>query len=622
VQHVLILLNLAEEEGAAPVTIAAAPELQALQASLQDWAKRHSSSSAVHAAEQGGAPADPSVFEIIDPADAAASVLVTATAAEQLAACLAPGPVMPTLLAALILHSTSAASAVQAASDSRPASEPVTLSVPAAVALSVAGLTAGRQADGTLRVSGETGPILGASVGTALLLGAHRAAVDGTSGAALVPGIWFTLDPATPGVTITPLPPLDFSRPLARVRLDDVVVRAIDGLTTQRVRDLAATLFAAEASGIAAWCSQTATEYARTRKQFGRLICEFQSIKHLCAYMHCRAERAAALAWDAARAGDEAPERHSAAAAAAVQALDDAVQNAKDCIQVLGGIGFTWEHDAHLYLRRALALRALLDAPLPAPVLAPADQEAPGANIGIGAWAVPAIRLHGTPEQQERFIGPTMNAEIRWCQLFSEPEAGSDLAGLRTRAVRVDGGWRLSGQKVWTSLARQADWAICLARTDPDVPKHQGLSYFLVDMHSDGIEIRPLREITGRSVFNEVFLDEVFVADDCLLGAPGDGWKVAMSTLATERETLAGDDILALRGVHPAVRKLLGVEARQSAAEAALTARGPDGAAITDEGQEFLLTRCLSIAGGTTQVLLNQVAERVLGLPRDPAPRT
>jgi alkylation response protein AidB-like acyl-CoA dehydrogenase len=175
---------------------------------------------------------------------------------------------------------------------------------------------------------------------------------------------------------------------------------------------------------------------------------------------------------------------------------------------------------------------------------------------------------------------------------------------------------------VWTSLAGRADWAICLARTDPDVPKHKGLSYFLVDMHSGGIEVRPLREITGRSLFNEVFLDDVFVADDCLLGAPGDGWKVAMSTLATERETIAGDDILALRGAHPAVRKLISVEQRQSAAEAALTALGPDGAAITDEGQEFLLTRCLSIAGGTTQVLLNQVAERVLGLPRDPAPRT
>jgi 3-oxochol-4-en-24-oyl-CoA dehydrogenase len=592
------------------VSIAAAPELQALQASLQDWAKRRSCLPAVRAAEQTGASADLSVFDIIDPADAAESVLVAATAAEQLAASLAPGQVMPTLLAALLLH-------------------PAEPAVPAAVALNADGLTAVRQPDGTFRVSGETGPVLGASADTALLLAARVAGTPAggstSAGTPADPGatIWFSLAPATPDVTVTPLVPLDFSRPLARVRVDDVAASPVDGLSTQRVRDLAATLFAAEASGIAAWCSQTATEYAKTRKQFGRLIAEFQSIKHLCAFMHCRAERAAALAWDAARAADDTPERHPAAAAVAVQALDDAVRNAKDCIQVLGGIGFTWEHDAHLYLRRALALRAVLargDDPPEAPAFG--GNPPPKPPGGIGAWAVPAIRLHGTAEQQGRFIGPTMRAEIVWCQLFSEPEAGSDLAGLHTRAIRVDGGWRLTGQKVWTSLAGRADWAICLARTDPDVPKHKGLSYFLVDMHSEGIEVRPLREITGRSLFNEVFLDDVFVADDCLLGAPGDGWKVAMSTLATERETIAGDDILALRGAHPAVRKLISVEQRQSAAEAALTALGPDGAAITDEGQEFLLTRCLSIAGGTTQVLLNQVAERVLGLPRDPAPRT
>jgi alkylation response protein AidB-like acyl-CoA dehydrogenase len=172
---------------------------------------------------------------------------------------------------------------------------------------------------------------------------------------------------------------------------------------------------------------------------------------------------------------------------------------------------------------------------------------------------------------------------------------------------------------VWTSLAREADWAICLARTEPaspDVPKHKGIGFFLADMHADGIDIRPLREITGRSVFNEVFLDDVFVPDECLVGAPGDGWRVAMTTLATERESIGGEDVLAARGVHPAVRKLLGVERRQAAAEAALAGLGPMGAVASPESEEFLLTRCLSIAGGTTQVLLNQVAERILGLPR------
>jgi 3-oxochol-4-en-24-oyl-CoA dehydrogenase len=276
----------------------------------------------------------------------------------------------------------------------------------------------------------------------------------------------------------------------------------------------------------------------------------------------------------------------------------------------------------------------------------PRDNTAP--YPGIGAWAGPAIENYGTPEQRDRFLGPTRRGEITWCQLFSEPEAGSDLAGLRTRAERADGGWRLTGQKVWTSLARQADRAIGLARTDPDVPKHQGLTYFLVDMHAPGIDIRPLREITGRTMFNEVFLDDVFVPDDCVLGAPGDGWRIAMSTLATERvaigsgqdeatETLlaaggadsiyaertglhvaTGLSIAALgeRGADPAIRKLIGTGHRQAVAETVLDLLGPDGAAESEASGEFLLTRCLSIAGGTTQILLNQVAERVLGLPR------
>jgi 3-oxochol-4-en-24-oyl-CoA dehydrogenase len=411
---------------------------------------------------------------------------------------------------------------------------------------------------------------------------------------------------------------------------------------------------------------------ARTRRQFGRPIGLFQAVKHLCAAMACRTERAAALAWDAARAADEAPAEHPlAAAAAAAMVLDDAVDNAKDCIQVLGGIGFTWEHDAHLYLRRALALRQLLGgsarwcartAGLAAVGarrhVRPAEpQTEAGPYLGIGAWAGPAIAAHGTAEQQERFTGPTMRAEITWCQLFSEPEAGSDLASLRTRAERADGGWRLTGQKVWTSLAREADWAICLARTDPDVPKHQGITFFLVNMRAPGIDIRPLREITGRALFNEVFLDDVFVPDDCVLGAPGDGWRIAMSTLATERVAMGGGPaldeaverllaagaaaspifaertgvhvsntmaiaLLELRPAHPAIRKLIGTEHRQAVAETFLELLGPDGAAEAGPAQaaiyEFLLTRCLSIAGGTTQILLNQVGERVLGLPREP----
>jgi len=294
-------------------------------------------------------------------------------------------------------------------------------------------------------------------------------------------------------------------------------------------------------------------------------------------------------------------------------------------------------------------------------------------DIGIGGWAIPAILSHGSQAQRDRFAGPTLRGEIAWCQLFSEPEAGSDLASVRTRAVRADGGWRLSGQKVWTSLAREADWAICLARTDPAAPKHRGLTYFLVDMHSPGIEIRPLREITGRAFFNEVFLDEVFVPDDCVVGECGDGWRIARSTLASERVAMGrgsalGDEVETLlaavgAGGHAAdpavaeqvgaavagglagslmdlraalaelagagdthqaaVRKLVGVAHRQSVAETALVLCGPDGAASDGPAAgavyAFLLSRCLSIAGGTSQILLSVVAERALGLPREQA---
>jgi alkylation response protein AidB-like acyl-CoA dehydrogenase len=271
----------------------------------------------------------------------------------------------------------------------------------------------------------------------------------------------------------------------------------------------------------------------------------------------------------------------------------------------------------------------------------------------------------------DRFARPTLRGEIVWCQLFSEPEAGSDLAGLRTRAERVAGGWRLTGQKVWTSLARQADWAICLARTDPNAPKHRGISYFLVDMRSAGIQIRPLREITGEAMFNEVFLDAVFVPDDQVVGAVNGGWALARTTLANERVAMGagsplgeaverlltgfgrGQDapgagervgglvarglaksLLDLRatlrqlagqnpGPESAVRKLVGVRHRQEVAEVALELAGAEGAVADGDSaalvHEFLLSRCLSIAGGTTQILMNLAGERLLGLPREPS---
>jgi alkylation response protein AidB-like acyl-CoA dehydrogenase len=284
------------------------------------------------------------------------------------------------------------------------------------------------------------------------------------------------------------------------------------------------------------------------REQFGVPIGSFQAIKHKCARLFARTELITAAAWDAAVAhGQDGEQFALAAAAAAVIAAPAAVDLALETVTLLGGIGYTWEHDVHLYWRRAMSLAALLGPPggwqrrlaglsastgrrhelrlddeseglrpwaartlAEAAPLPPAGQRrflaerglaaphyprpygigaGPAAQVVIaqefaradlaqpsttvGDWALPTILAHGTDEQRDAFVGPTLRGEIIWCQLFSEPGAGSDLASLRTRAVRMAGGWTLDGQKVWTSQARQADWAICLARTDPEAPKHK-----------------------------------------------------------------------------------------------------------------------------------------------------
>ena len=519
---------------------------------------------------------------------------------------------------------------------------------------------------------------------------------------------------------------------------------ALPSLSGDLVRRTAITFAAAEAAGLARWCLATAVEHAKVREQFGQRIGAFQAVKHLCAEMLETAESVTAVAWDVACASTGSEEQWAFAVdVAQAVALDGAVANAKTCIQVLGGIGFTYEHDAHLYLRRALSLRALLgeadaaalrltdravsgvrrqvdvdlegrdDAVRPAIrtrvediASAPADQRRAAlvesgylvphwpAPAGLGAdavsqividqelaragvtrpdiviagWALPTILEHGTDEQRERFVRPSLQGDLVWCQLFSEPGSGSDLASLRTRAEKVDGGWRLSGQKVWTSVAERADWGICLARTDPDVPQHKGISYFLVDMkRSRGIDVRPLREITGEALFNEVFLDDVFVPDDCLVASPGDGWRLARTTLANERVAMATSrlsksteravelacsrelsvaervrvghgvalatvcSLLGVRtvlrslegqgpGAESAVAKLLGVRNRQDGSELVVELQG--GAVVNPSEElradvwEMLNTRCLSIAGGTTQILRNVAGERILGLPR------
>jgi alkylation response protein AidB-like acyl-CoA dehydrogenase len=628
---------------------------------------------------------------------------------DEAAAAMVPGPVATTALATLVIDEKHAELLEALATGQRTAG----------VALS-ADL---RYDDG--RVSGTADYVLGADAAGVLLLPAGDQ--------------WLLVDAADDGVTVEPLKAADFSRPLARVLLDSAPAEALD-VSAQRVEDLAATVLAAEAAGVVRWTLQTATEYAKVREQFGKPIGSFQAIKHMCAEMLLRSEQIAVAAADAAAAVANSDERQLsiAAAVAASTAIEAAKANAKDCIQVLGGIGITFEHDAHLYLRRAYGtaqflggltrwlrrvaeltaegvrreLRIDLDsvadlqpeiasavaevAALPAEkqqvalaeagLLAPhwprpygreagpaeqllIDQEMAKAGVTrpdlvIGWWAAPTILEHGSPEQIERFVPPTLTGELFWCQLFSEPGAGSDLASLRMKAVRAEGGWKLTGQKVWTSRADWAQWGVCLARTDADAPKHKGITYFLVDMKSPGIEIRPLREITGDNLFNEVFFDDVFVPDEMVVGQVNDGWRLARTTLANERVAMAHGTALGnpmeelLRTVSefeldPAVadqlgelirsaqvgslldqriaqlilggqdpgpqasaRKLIGVRYRQALSEFRMELSDGAGVVENKEVHDFLNTRCLTIAGGTEQILLTLAGERLLGLPR------
>ncbi|HUO49516.1 MAG TPA: acyl-CoA dehydrogenase [Acidimicrobiales bacterium] len=690
-----------------------------------------------------------------------------AVVVEELGRAAAPGPVVTTMLAAAV-----AATAAPGEARSRVLRELADGSAPAAVALPGSGTLDGRLDDGgTLQVTGTLRPVLGVVPARLLLApvcvegGGSRspwaAETDApTAGAPTATAgrvRWCAVDLGASGVEVDPIDSFDPTRRVGTVRLASVAVPAdaqLPGVDALRVVDLALVVAAAECAGGARWCLEVGTQHAIERRQFGRPIGQFQAVKHRLADMLVSVEQVTALAWDAASAADGADTDVAAlrltAALAGSVVLDAYVECAKACIQILGGMGFTWEHDAHIHLRRSIALRQVLGgsaaprlgaaraalggsrralgtelpeeaealraelrplveqvaaagkgnrrkAMVEAGLLAPhwpkphgrdagpveqlvIDQEfaavdVPRPNLAVGAWALPTIIAHGTEAQQERFVLPTLLGDLVWCQLFSEPGAGSDLAALATRAERVEGGWVLNGQKVWTSVAQRADFGICLARTDPDAAKHAGITYFLVDMRTPGIEVRPLREITGDALFNEVFLTDVFVPDDCVVGDVNGGWRLARTTLANERVSMSSgmtfgwgiEAILGWLGARPAmaedpvtldrlgallaeaqslavlgqrttlrsvsgvepgpeasVRKLLGAEHEQRVQEFGLALLGPEGA--TTEGDAaiwsrgFLSTRCLTIAGGTSEVQRNVIAERLLGLPRDPEP--
>ncbi|BBA89585.1 acyl-CoA dehydrogenase [Mycobacterium pseudoshottsii] len=643
---------------------------------------------------------------------------------EELGRAVAPGPFVPTVIASAVL--------AKEGSD-----EQQTRLLPGLIDGTV---TAGIGLDGNVRVengvaSGDAGIVLGAGLAELLLVAAGDDVL--------------VLDRGRSGVSVEVPDNFDPTRRSGRVRLHEVKVSGQDLLSGARAAALARarTVLAAEAVGGAADCVDAAVAYAKVRQQFGRTIATFQAVKHHCANMLVAAESGIAAVWDAARAATEDEEQFQLiAAVAALLAFPAYARNAELNIQVHGGIGFTWEHDAHLHLRRALVDAALLGAEVPArdvfertaagatrenSLELPAEAEELRTQIradaveiaaldkaaqldklietgyvmphwpkpwgraadaveqlvikeefrkaaikrpdySITGWVILTLIQHGTAWQIERFVEKALRQEEIWCQLFSEPEAGSDAASVKTRATRVDGGWKINGQKVWTSGAQYCARGLATVRTDPDVPKHAGITTVIIDMKSPGVEVRPLRQITGGSEFNEVFFNDVFVPDEDVVGTPNSGWTVARATLGNERVSIGGSggyyEGLAAKLVKLAqngVDRLAGAEIRVGyflaedhalrllnlrRAARSVEGAGPgpegnvtklklaehmvEGAAISAAllGPEIALldgpgavigrmvmgARGMAIAGGTSEVTRNQIAERILGMPRDP----
>ena len=548
------------------------------------------------------------------------------------------------------------------------------------------------------------------------------------------------------GVSVEVPPNLDPTRRSGRLTLEGAAATVIAGGRAALV-DNARLILAAEATGVSRQCTEMAADYARNRLQFGRVIGTYQAVKHHCANMSVETELSTAAVWDAARsAADGGPAFALNSAVAAALAVPAADLCANLSTQVHGGIGFTWEHDAHLYLRRASAIEAFLDADETAAAITDLvrqgvkrprsvdlppeaeafrtevrqflgtlkgldeaatrtamidsgyavpnwpkpwgrdagaieqlviEQEFAAAGVskpgyGITGWVILTLVQHATDDQVARWVRPALNQELIWCQLFSEPDAGSDAAGIKTKATRVDGGWLVNGQKVWTSGAHLAAFGLATVRTDPDAPKHNGITCMVIDMKAKGVTVRPLKQVTGGADFNEVFFDDVLVPDDDVVGPIDGGWTVARATLGNESVSIGGGqggmsmpgealigpfdahpdrlvggaarvgryvsrnnamDALNLRSAHRAVAgggpgpegaitKLVLSENGHEAAAILHALSGSDGAYLDGagamSGMLVLMHRAMSIAGGTSEIKRNQIGERILGLPRDP----
>ena len=644
-----------------------------------------------------------------------------AVVVEQFGRSAAPGPFVPTVIASAV---------IAAAGDDTQRTKYVPGLADGSKVGAIA-LAANLSASGA-ELTGTADLVLGGALGDFLVLpvGDDAAVID-TSSAGVEVSIPKNVDPA---------------RRSARVQLLAVKADILPGGGRILV-DLARVILAAEATGVAQECTEMAAGYAKVRQQFGRPIGMFQAVKHHCANMALATEKAIAGSWDAARAVETGGSELSLAAGiAATLAVPGAVSNAELNIQVHGGIGYTWDHDAHLFLRRALAISAAVDvAQAAADVTAltrsgiertRAVQLPPEAEVirsevrafadrakaldetarneamkeegfamphwpkpwGRGAGAVEQLVIEeefaaaqisrpqyppitsyvtltliqqGSDEQVARWVEPMLRGELQWCQLFSEPDAGSDAAGIKTRGIRTDGGWLVNGQKVWTSGATEANFGLATVRTDPDAPKHKGVTVMVVDMHDPGVDIRPLRQLTGNSGFNEVFLTDVFVPDENVVGPVDGGWAVARATLGNESisigagtgqgspihdlvaaldahpERLPGGDsavgrcvaatraneLMNLRGLHRAVAgdgpgpegaiaKLAFSESQLETAHLLADLAGPDLAYqkgdVLEGTTNILGVRVWTIGGGTSEIKRNQIGERILGLPRDP----